>query len=338
VRELALISELAALLGGAGGSERAQHRREVPGATPARVLRWLGDDAAVVRGRGPYCVTSVDTMVDGIHFRLGELTGREIGHRALAGALSDLAAMGAEPGEAYLALSLAPGADDEWIRELVRGAAQLAADCGVVIAGGDLSASAVTSLSFTVVGWAQDPAELVGRDGARPGDRIGVTGALGGPAAGLAVLERRVPFDERLRERYARPWPRLAAGRKLGRAGVTAMIDLSDGLATDGRHLAQASGVRLELALASLPLAAGLEAAARAAGVDPRVWAATGGEDYELLFSAPPSSVGPIGAALAALDPPLALTWIGAAVASSAPGLDFTDGGDGLSGFEHSLE
>lgn len=337
MREFALIAELRALLGGAGAGFPAQHRRERPGGASPRIVRWLGDDAAVIRSRGPYCVTSVDTMVDGVHFRTGELTGAEIGHRALAGALSDLAAMGAEPGEAYFALSLAPGADDEWIRALVRGAAELAADCDVVIAGGDISGSAVTALSFTVVGWAQDPAELVGRDGARPGDRIGVTGALGGPAGGLAVLEARVPYDAGLRERYARPLPRLEAGRALARAGVTAMIDLSDGLAGDGRHLAAASGVTLELALAALPLAPGLQSAAGAAGVDPRVWAVTGGEDYELLFSAPPSSAEAVTAALAGFEVPLAVSWIGRAVASQAPALRFTDAEGELSGFEHAL-
>jgi len=130
-----------------------------------RIIRGIGDDGAVVRARR-YSVTSVDAMVDGVHFLASELSPAEIGHRALAGALSDLAAMAAEPGEAYLALGLTPHRGREFALELVRGARALAERHGVTIAGGDVTRSDALFVSFTVVGWSDDPARLVGRDGA----------------------------------------------------------------------------------------------------------------------------------------------------------------------------
>ena len=140
-----------------------------------RVVRWLGDDAAVVRGRG-YAVTSVDTMVDGVHFRRSQLSGDEIGHRALAGALSDLAAMGARPGEAYLALGLPAETAIGYALEIAGGAQALAGTAGATIAGGDVTRTQTLTVSFTVVGWAADPGLLVGRDGARPGDLVAILG------------------------------------------------------------------------------------------------------------------------------------------------------------------
>jgi thiamine-monophosphate kinase len=281
----------------------------------ARTVRWTGDDAAVVRARA-LAVTSIDTVVDGVHFSLATHSPADVGWKALATALSDVAAMGADPGEAYV--SLVVPREFEGAVELVSGMEELAAECDTTIAGGDVVSGPVLTVSVTVTGWADDDQPLVGRDGARPGQLIGVTGELGGSEAGRLELEqgRRSP----LAERHLRPRPRLAEGRALAAAGATAMIDLSDGLATDAGHLAAASGAELRIELAALPCAP---------GVDPRA-AATGGDDYELLFTID-------SGARAGAEGAVAVTWLGDVRAGE--GLVLLDAAgrplEGMRGFEH---
>jgi thiamine-monophosphate kinase len=321
VRELELITALEQALADGG----------------PRVISSLGDDAAVVRARG-YAVTSVDTMVEGIHFRAGDLSAEKIGHRALAAALSDLAAMGAAPGEAYLALGLPADTELAYALALLGGAKALAERTGVTIAGGDVTRCPTLVVSFTVVGWSDDPGEVVGRSGAQIGDLVGVTGTLGEAGAGLALLEDRAQLADpeqasALMERYARPEPRLAEGRGLAQAGVHAMIDVSDGLATDAGHIARRSGVRLELSLAALPVSGPVANVADQLGEDGRVLAATAGDDYELCVCAPPKTRNAINAIVRGS---VGVTWIGK-VLDGPPGVEFADFPGELAGFEHKL-
>ncbi|WP_026909775.1 thiamine-phosphate kinase [Patulibacter minatonensis] len=279
-------------------------------ARDGRLLIGPGDDAAVVRPAGAVAVTSTDTTVLGVHLpdRHPLSTPEVVGHRALATALSDLAAMGVAAGEAYVALTVPADWDDDHVLRAVRSLEALAARTGTTVAGGDVTSGPALVMTVTVVGWASGSDALLRRDRAWPGDRVGVTGALGGSGAGLALVlgdADRGALDDavhgRLLERYLRPRPRLEAGLALNEAGVRCGIDLSDGAATDAAHVGRASGVVLDVDLDLLPLQAGVADVARALGRDPMVHAASAGEDFELLVTAPPTLA----------DRLSGITWVG---------------------------
>jgi thiamine-monophosphate kinase len=306
----------------------ARMRERLPPAA-GRVKVGMGDDAAVTVPGGA-TATSVDAIVEGVHFRREHSSSRQIGRKAIATALSDLAAMGAEPGEAYAVLGAPPDLDEDGCLELFDGVAELAAATGTILAGGDLTRSPALTVTIAVVGHAPGPERLVTRAGAQPGDQLVLTGELGGAAAGLLILERpelaagiAAETVEALCSRQLDPSPRLVAGRALADAGVRAMIDLSDGLGGDAGHLAERSGVGLRIEAAALPLAAGVAEVAGAAGEDPLRLAASGGEDYELLAAIPPDRVD-LGALAEAAGVPL--TRVGEAVEGEGAEIRLRDG------------
>ncbi|GIU96394.1 MAG: thiamine-monophosphate kinase [Actinomycetota bacterium] len=273
-----------------------------------RVVVGVGDDAAVVRPGEGDLVLTVDALVEGTHLPRGELPSPvDLGHRAIAVAASDVAAMGASPRLALAALTLCPSAQAGWILQLVGAMRDACAGLGAVLVGGNLARGAELSLAVTVVGGVA-PGGAVLRSGARPGDVVVVTGELGSAAAGRRLLAAGGPLDEADRlavQRALRPRARVLEGRALAAAGATAMIDVSDGFALDLARLCRASGVGARVRTADLP-------AGQRARPDEVLG---GGEDYELLATLPPPAVPTARDEVAALG--TALTCVGEIVAGA---------------------
>jgi thiamine-monophosphate kinase len=306
-----------------------------------RLAIGSGDDAAVISASGATAI-SVDALVDGVHFRREATPPRSVGRKALAAALSDLAAVGAEPAEALVVIGVPRDLREEDSLELAQGLVDGAGKWSVTMAGGDVTASPVLFVSVTVTGELASPAAAVRRGGAGAGDAVAVTGALGAAAAGLLLIER--PELERtlpaalageLRDRQLDPSPRIDAGRALAAAGATAMIDLSDGLGADAGHVAAASGAAVEIELERIPIAAGVEEVAAAAEADPVELAASGGEDYELLACLPAASLAKATEAVAGTG--TELTVIGSVVEGEGRAIlrDATGAERTAGGYEH---
>lgn len=241
---------------------------------------WSGDDAAVVTVPTGRAALTTDAIVEGVDFRLDTFGPADIGWKALAINVSDIAAMGATPLHALATVSLRSDVPVALFEGVADGLFEAAENYGVYVIGGDISEATELTVGVTLLG-IPGP-KTVARDGAKPGDAICVTGSLGGAAGGLIALERQIDAPE-LIERQRRPKARVEEGRHAALAGATAMIDLSDGLAMDLGHVVRASGVGCEVDVDSIPVMDGLAAV----GVDPIELAVTGGEDFELLFTVP---------------------------------------------------
>jgi len=244
---------------------------------------WVGDDAAVLRAPAGTILFTTDLMIEGVHFDL-EITGPEdLGYKALAVNISDVAAMGGTPRRALVSLGLKPQMEIEWVERLYRGIRECADEFDMAIAGGDISRSECLLLSVALLG---NPAGrlVIERKGARIGDVICVTGTLGESAAGYRLLRAGIKERADLKDRHLRPTPRVKEVEILRRQLPTAMIDVSDGFATDLSHLCEQSEVGAIVRSSDLPLVdlTGVEL-----DRDPLDLGLHGGEDYELIFTIP---------------------------------------------------
>jgi len=250
------------------------------------VLLGPGDDGAIVSASDGRVVASTDVLVDGRHFRRDWASAIDIGHRAAAANLADIAAMGAAPTALLVALCAPPDLDVRWAEELADGLAAESAIAGASVVGGDISASPTLTIAVTALGDLRG-ADPVVRGGARPGDIVAVAGRLGYASAGLTVLNRGFRSPRVLVDAYRRPVVPYAAGPAAGRMGATAMLDVSDGLLADLGHIAHASDVAIDLRRDAFDIPQQLVDVGAAIGVDPYTWILAGGDDHALAATFP---------------------------------------------------
>jgi len=291
-----------------------------------------GDDAAVVAAPDGRAVVTTDLVVEGRHFRREWSTAYDVGRRAAARSLADVAAMGARPTAIVVALAAPADLPLEWADGLADGLRDECALVGAVVVGGDVSADDHVTIAVTALGDLAGRAPLL-RSGARPGDVVVVAGRLGYAAAGLALLHADRGSDE-LAGAHRRPRVAYDAAWRLAEAGATAMVDVSDGLVADLGHVAAASGVGIELATDDLPLPADLVEAGLALGVDPLAWIAGGGDDHAFAATMPGDAALRAVTLLADLPEPVPFAQVGRVVAGS--GVTFVDSAPpGVGGHQH---
>jgi len=274
----------------------------------AGVALGIGDDAAAIEPvPGRLCLVTSDMMVEGVHFDLSFCDAVSLGKKALSVNLSDIAAMGGEPRQFLLSLAVPPSLSLDFLDDFIQGMLQRAGEFGVLLIGGDTCSSPDRMvLSVTVLG-DQLPERIVRRSGARPGDRVCVTGTVGDSALGLELLRKGTREGVAV-ARHLDPTPRVREGRTLAEAGIpSAMIDISDGLLADLGHILDLSSVGALLHTDKLPLSSHFLAHFPVADQASLSMALAGGEDYELLFTAPPEKIPAALALMEKLGTPVAV-------------------------------
>ncbi len=325
--EFGLIDLLAEMVNRSSGGQASRQQ----------LVIGIGDDAAAWQGDASVQLATVDSLIQDVHFSLAIVSWEELGWRALAANLSDIAAMGGVPRYALVSLALPGRTEVEEVTALYRGMIALADEFGVALVGGDTSSASIVAITITVLGSVKDGEDrLLTRSAAQPGERVAVTGHLGAAAAGLEMLMKKLQFDEeatsQLRRAFLHPYPRIAEGQLLAEQGVKTAIDISDGLISDLKHICELSQVGARIGIDSVPV----EPAVRANfGSRSLELALAGGEDYELLFTGSAQTIDKVKSALSC-----PVTVIGEILADEAGKVSLVDSKGspfslGKAGWEH---
>jgi len=252
-----------------------------------QLIIGIGDDAAAWQGDASTQLATIDSFIQDVHFSLGIASWNDLGWKALAANLSDIAAMGGVPRYALVSLALPDDTEVDDVTALYKGMIELAQEFGVAIIGGDTSSALVVAITITILGSTRNwDKHLLTRSAAEPGEKVAVTGKLGAAAAGLEMLNNQLQFNPEaitcLKNAYLHPYPRIAEGQLLVEQGVKTAIDISDGLISDLKHICKASQVSARIEIDRVPIQPTVKANFGDKSLE---LALSGGEDYELLFT-----------------------------------------------------